>query len=61
MSPGKLTDCITEEPKNNHYVMQLSAFPLSSSKCCAMLVPTASNQDPAPFFLLPPTHYQPYF
>lgn len=60
MSAGKWTDCITEEPKHNHYVMQLSAFPLSSSKSCAMPVPTASNQDPAPFFLLPPTPHHPH-
>lgn len=25
-----------------------------------MLVPIISNQDPAPFFLLPPTHHQPF-
>lgn len=60
MSPGKWTDCIIEEPKHNNCVMQLSALPLSSSKSCAMLVPTASNQDPAPFFQLPPTPHQPY-
>lgn len=60
MSPGKWTDCIIEDPKHNWYVMQLGALPLSSSKSYTMLVPTVSNQDPAPFFLLPPTPHQPY-
>jgi len=59
MSPSKGSDYIIPEPENNHYVTQLSALPRSSSKSCAMLIPTASNQDPAPFFLLPPTLHQP--
>lgn len=60
MSPGKWTDCSIEDPKHNEYVMQLRAHPLGSSKSCTILVPSISNQDPAPFFLLPPTHHQPF-